>query len=104
MLARLSIPGAPRTARLAGIGLMLAGIGLFSLGDAMGKFLVATGQLTFSADEIKDHQAAHASVPPAAEATSVRVSSLDSCCFGAQAGPRVMIEMRPARAHREYVP
>ena len=30
-----------------------------SLGP-LGKFLVATGQLTFSADEIKDHQAAHA--------------------------------------------
>jgi drug/metabolite transporter (DMT)-like permease len=48
MFATISIHGEPRTARLAGIGLMLAGICLFSLGDAMGKFLVATysvGQL-----------------------------------------------------------
>jgi drug/metabolite transporter (DMT)-like permease len=48
MFARLSIYGEPRTARLLGIGLMLAGVGLFSFGDAMGKFLVATysvGQL-----------------------------------------------------------
>lgn len=48
MFARLSIHADPRTARLAGIGLMLAGVGLFSFGDAMGKLLVATysvGQL-----------------------------------------------------------
>lgn len=31
-----------RAARLAGIGLMLAGVGLFSFGDAMGKYLVGT--------------------------------------------------------------
>lgn len=48
MFSRLSIPADPRTARLAGIVLMLTGIGMFSLGDAIGKFLVATysvGQL-----------------------------------------------------------
>src|ERR1700740_2414526 len=39
-----------RSARLAGIGLMLFGIFMFSFGDAMGKFLVGTysvGQLLF---------------------------------------------------------
>ena len=38
----------PRSAALAGIGLMLAGVFLFSLNDAVGKWLVATysvGQL-----------------------------------------------------------
>jgi drug/metabolite transporter (DMT)-like permease len=48
MFARLSIHLEPRAAHLAGICLMLAGVGLFSFGDAMGKFLVATysvGQL-----------------------------------------------------------
>ena len=37
-----------RSARLAGIGLMLLSIFMFSVGDAMGKFIVATysvGQL-----------------------------------------------------------
>jgi drug/metabolite transporter (DMT)-like permease len=37
-----------RSARLAGIGLMLAGVALFAFGDALGKFIVATysvGQL-----------------------------------------------------------
>lgn len=34
-----------RTARIAGIGLMLLGIWLFSFGDAIGKFLVATYQV-----------------------------------------------------------
>src|SRR3954464_1969434 len=37
-----------RSARLAGIGLMLLGVFMFSFGDALGKFLVATysvGQL-----------------------------------------------------------
>lgn len=39
-----------RTARLAGIGLMLAGIWAFSFGDALGKYIVASypvGQLLF---------------------------------------------------------
>lgn len=48
MFATISTAAEQRTARLAGIGLMLAGIGLFSLGDAIGKHLVATysvGQL-----------------------------------------------------------
>jgi drug/metabolite transporter (DMT)-like permease len=31
-----------RSARLAGIGLMLGAVGMFSLGDALGKFIVAT--------------------------------------------------------------
>lgn len=43
------LKGTPhRSARLAGIGLMLAGVWLFSFGDALGKYLVATyavGQL-----------------------------------------------------------
>lgn len=45
MSARLAAPG---TSTLAGIGLMLAGISLFALNDALGKWLVATysvGQL-----------------------------------------------------------
>jgi len=48
MFARFSIHLEPRAAHLAGIGLMLAGVGLFAFGDAIGKFLVATysiGQL-----------------------------------------------------------
>jgi drug/metabolite transporter (DMT)-like permease len=48
MFATISTAADQRTARLAGIGLMLAGIGLFSLGDAIGKHLVAgysVGQL-----------------------------------------------------------
>src|SRR5450830_481396 len=39
-----------RSARLAGIGLMLAGVWAFSFGDALGKYIVATypvGQLLF---------------------------------------------------------
>ena len=46
-LAKPPTPG-ERSARLAGIGLMLLGIFLFSFGDALGKFMVATysvGQL-----------------------------------------------------------
>lgn len=41
---------ADRAARLAGIGLMLAGVWAFSFGDALGKYIVATypvGQLLF---------------------------------------------------------
>ncbi len=33
---------ADRSARLAGIGLMLAGVWAFSFGDALGKYIVAT--------------------------------------------------------------
>jgi drug/metabolite transporter (DMT)-like permease len=42
MFATISTAADNRTARLAGIGLMLAGICLFSFGDAVGKLLVAT--------------------------------------------------------------
>ena len=49
LLARLSSPhNDKRSARLAGIGLMLLSVSMFSFGDALGKFLVATyavGQL-----------------------------------------------------------
>ena len=48
MFATISTSADNRFARLAGIGLMLAGICMFSLGDAIGKYLVATysvGQL-----------------------------------------------------------
>lgn len=48
MFATISTAADNRAARLAGIGLMLAGICLFSFGDAIGKHLVATysvGQL-----------------------------------------------------------
>jgi len=49
LLARLSSPhNDKRSARLAGIGLMLLSVSTFSFGDALGKFLVATyavGQL-----------------------------------------------------------
>jgi drug/metabolite transporter (DMT)-like permease len=42
LLAKISTAADPRSARLAGIGLMLAGVGFFSLGDTIGKFMVAT--------------------------------------------------------------
>lgn len=48
LIARVSIGRDDRAARLAGIGLMLLSIFMFSFGDATGKFLVATysvGQL-----------------------------------------------------------
>jgi drug/metabolite transporter (DMT)-like permease len=48
LLARISLQHDERTARLAGIGLMLLSVFMFSFGDALGKFLVATyavGQL-----------------------------------------------------------
>jgi drug/metabolite transporter (DMT)-like permease len=47
-LSRISVENDERAARLAGIGLMLLSIFMFSFGDATGKFLVATysvGQL-----------------------------------------------------------
>src|SRR5271169_3088543 len=48
LLARISTHNDERSARLAGIGLMLLSIFMFSFGDAIGKFIVATysvGQL-----------------------------------------------------------
>jgi drug/metabolite transporter (DMT)-like permease len=48
LLARISSHGDERAARLAGIGLMLLSVFMFSFGDALGKFLVSTytvGQL-----------------------------------------------------------
>jgi drug/metabolite transporter (DMT)-like permease len=48
MFATISTAADNRAARLAGIGLMLAGVCMFSCGDAIGKFLVGTysvGQL-----------------------------------------------------------
>ncbi|CCD89774.1 putative permease of the drug/metabolite transporter (DMT) superfamily [Bradyrhizobium sp. ORS 285] len=48
MLSRISTANDERSARLAGIGLMLLSIAMFSFGDALGKFLVSTyavGQL-----------------------------------------------------------
>jgi len=42
LFARLSPLHDQRSARLAGIALMLAGVGLFSLGDTVGKIVVAT--------------------------------------------------------------
>jgi len=47
LFARISAPD-ERSARLAGIGLMMFGVFMFSFGDALGKFMVATysvGQL-----------------------------------------------------------
>jgi drug/metabolite transporter (DMT)-like permease len=41
ILSKISIHSDERSARLAGIALMLAGVGLFSFGDALGKALVA---------------------------------------------------------------
>jgi drug/metabolite transporter (DMT)-like permease len=48
ILAKISTSADERSARLAGIGLMLAAVCMFSFGDALGKFIVATysvGQL-----------------------------------------------------------
>jgi threonine/homoserine efflux transporter RhtA len=48
LFAKISLHNDERSARLAGIGLMLLSIFMFSFGDAMGKFIVATysvGQL-----------------------------------------------------------
>jgi drug/metabolite transporter (DMT)-like permease len=48
LLARISPHNDERAARLAGIGLMLLSVFMFSFGDALGKFMVATyavGQL-----------------------------------------------------------
>jgi drug/metabolite transporter (DMT)-like permease len=42
LLSKISIHSDERSARLAGIGLMLLGVCLFSFGDALGKVLVAT--------------------------------------------------------------
>src|ERR1700733_5201724 len=48
LLAKISITADERAARLAGIGLMVLSVFMFSFGDALGKFIVATypvGQL-----------------------------------------------------------
>jgi drug/metabolite transporter (DMT)-like permease len=48
LFAKISAPADDRSARLAGIGLMLLAVFMFSFGDALGKFMVATysvGQL-----------------------------------------------------------
>jgi drug/metabolite transporter (DMT)-like permease len=48
IFAKISAPADDRSARLAGIGLMLLAVSMFSFGDALGKFMVATysvGQL-----------------------------------------------------------
>src|SRR5580692_9714610 len=48
LLTRISAQSDERSARLYGIGLMLLGVFMFSFGDALGKYLVATyavGQL-----------------------------------------------------------
>jgi drug/metabolite transporter (DMT)-like permease len=48
LFTKISTAADERSARLAGIGLMLAAVCMFSLGDALGKFIVATysvGQL-----------------------------------------------------------
>lgn len=48
LLARISTGTDERSARLVGIGLMLTGVWMFSFGDALGKYIVATysvGQL-----------------------------------------------------------
>ena len=42
IFAKISTGLHERSARRAGIALMLAGVGFFSLGDALGKFMVAT--------------------------------------------------------------
>ena len=48
ILAKISIASDARSARLAGIGLMVLSVFMFSFGDALGKLIVATysvGQL-----------------------------------------------------------
>jgi drug/metabolite transporter (DMT)-like permease len=48
LFAKISTTADERTARLAGIALMLVSVGMFAFGDALGKFIVATysvGQL-----------------------------------------------------------
>src|SRR3984957_8916370 len=48
LLAKISTATDDRSARLAGIALMLVAVGLFAFGDTLGKFIVATysvGQL-----------------------------------------------------------
>ena len=48
LLAKIAVPSDERSARLAGIGLMLFAIFMFSFGDALGKYMVGTyavGQL-----------------------------------------------------------
>jgi drug/metabolite transporter (DMT)-like permease len=48
LLSKISLTADARSARLAGIGLMLLSVSMFSFGDALGKFMVATysvGQL-----------------------------------------------------------
>jgi drug/metabolite transporter (DMT)-like permease len=48
LLTKISVPADERSARLAGIALMLLGVFMFSFGDALGKYLVASyavGQL-----------------------------------------------------------
>ena len=48
LLAKISTASDARSARLAGIGLMLVSVGIFAFGDTLGKFIVATysvGQL-----------------------------------------------------------
>jgi drug/metabolite transporter (DMT)-like permease len=42
LYTRISTHNDERSARLVGISLMLAGVCFFSLGDALGKFMVAT--------------------------------------------------------------
>src|SRR5882757_968806 len=41
ILSKISVHSDERSARLAGIALMLVGVGMFSFGDALGKVLVA---------------------------------------------------------------
>src|SRR5437764_14446746 len=41
LLTKISTAADERSARLAGIALMLAGVGMFAFGDALGKALVA---------------------------------------------------------------
>ena len=48
LLSKISTTADARSARLAGIALMLVSVGMFAFGDALGKYIVATysvGQL-----------------------------------------------------------